>query len=129
MSSNANFATTPRQEVVQATTANTAWDGTGAIVTLFTAGPNGSRVDQIGWAVCGTSAEGLFKFFVRKSSEDTWKFMYSGHFDAVTASATQGPWNGGATNLNWVLTSGAQIGVAVSINVTMTFHVSLAGDF
>jgi hypothetical protein len=129
MSSNANFAITPRYEVAQASVANTAWDGSGTIVMLFEAGPNGSRVDQVGWAAAGSSSAGLLKFFVRESSEDTWRFFFATAVSAITASTTVAPWGGGATNLNWVLSAGAQIGFAPSIGEAFNAHVTLAGDF
>lgn len=49
MSANTNaiFTLTPNCPVVSITAANTASDGSGALVTLFTAGVNGSRVDSI----------------------------------------------------------------------------------
>jgi len=129
MSANAAFATTPRYAVAQCSTANTAYDGTGTIVVLFTAGDNGSRVDQIGYAATGTTTAGLLKFFVRESSEDTWRYMVGIGVSAITASASVAPWGGGATNLNWVLSGGAQIGIAPSQSETFNVHVSLAGDF
>lgn len=129
MSSNASFATTPRYEIATVTTANTNWDGTGTIVTLFTAGDNGSRVDQIGWGAAGTTSAGQLKFFFREDSEDTWVFMFCIGVDAVTASTTVNPWNGGAANLNIVLAGGAEIGIATSVTNTINVHVTLAGDF
>lgn len=130
MSSNANFAVTPRYEIATCSTANTNWDGTGTIVTLFTAGPNGSRVDQIGWGAAGTTSAGQLKFFFRESNEDTWVFMFALGVSAVTADTTTGlPWNGGATNLNIVLAAGAEIGIATSVTNTINVHTTLAGDF
>lgn len=129
MASNANFATTPRYEVAQVSTANTARDGTGTIVTLFTAGPNGSRVDNIGWSGTGTTSAGLVSVFVRETSEGTWMYITSLPINANTASATNAPHFGAAHNLNWVLSAGAEIGIATTIAQTVNVHVFLAGDF
>lgn len=129
MATNASFATTPRYELAQASVANTGFDGTGTIVTLFTAGANGSRVDQIGWAAAGTTTAGLLKYFFRKSSGDTWRYIFAAPVSAITVSDTVGPWGGGATNLNIVLEAGNQIGFAPSKNEVFNSHITLAGDF
>ena len=129
MSSNANFATTPRYAVATVSTANTNWDGTGTIVTAFTAGDNGSRVDQIGWSCEGTSSAGLLNMFVREDSEDDWTFIFGITISAATASTTAPPHAGGVTNLNWVLSGGAQIGFSTTVSQTINIHITLAGDF
>lgn len=129
MSLAATYASTPRYEIAQASAANTAFDGTGTIVTLFTAGANGSRVDQIGWAAAGSTTAGLLKFFARESAADPWRYFFAAPVDAITVSNTTGPWSGGATNLNWVLAAGAEIGFAPSKAEPFNAHVTLAGDF
>ena len=58
---------TPKVQNVSAATvatANTALDGTGTMVTVFTAGADGSRVDQIRVANLGTNVASVMRFFV-----------------------------------------------------------------
>lgn len=130
MSSNANFATTPRYEQAVCSTINTNYDGTGTIVTLFTGGPNGSRIDGIGWAAQGTTASaGRLNIFSRVSDQDTWRFVASFEVPAVTVSATQPPVGGGWANLSWVLDEGAQLGFAATVAGTFMMHCAFAGDF
>lgn len=45
-------------------TANTALDGTGTVATAFTAGANGSRIDQIRVVHLGTNVATVLRFFV-----------------------------------------------------------------
>lgn len=46
------------------TTANTAKDGTGTVVTVFTAGVNGSKIDAIHVRALGTNIATALRFFV-----------------------------------------------------------------
>ena len=50
------------------TTANTAKDGTGTVVTLFTAGVNGSKVDGVQVAYTGTSVATVLRLFINNGS-------------------------------------------------------------
>lgn len=45
-------------------TANTAKDGTGTMVTVFTAGANGSKIDQIKVRALGTNVATVLRFFI-----------------------------------------------------------------
>jgi len=49
--------------------ANTAKDGTGATVTLFTAGNEGSRIDQIKARALGTNVATVLRLFVNNGSD------------------------------------------------------------
>lgn len=56
---------TPNVNVGQTiTTANTAKDGTGTVVTCYTAGANGSRCDQITVTYTGTSVQTVLRLFL-----------------------------------------------------------------
>ena len=52
-------------------TANTNKDGTGTVVTLFTAGANGSKVDGVQIAYTGTSVATVVRLFVNNGSATT----------------------------------------------------------
>lgn len=58
------FAATPRLEVAQVSTANTNRDGTGTIVTVFTAGASGSRIRRIEAKATGTTTAGMVRIFL-----------------------------------------------------------------
>lgn len=49
-------------------TANTSLDGTGTVVTVFTAGANGSRIDQIRVAYTGTTVATVLRVFINNGS-------------------------------------------------------------
>ncbi len=51
--------------------ANTAKDGTGTVVTVFTSGTNGSRIDQIKVRALGTNVATVMRFFVNNGSANT----------------------------------------------------------
>lgn len=52
-------------------TANTAKDGTGTVVTVFTAGANGSRIDQIKVRSAGTNVATVLRLFINNGSTNT----------------------------------------------------------
>lgn len=53
------------------TTANTAKDGTGTVATLFTAGANGSKIDQIKVRALGTNVATVLRLFVNNGSANS----------------------------------------------------------
>lgn len=58
------FPKTPNVSWGTVTTANTAKDGTGTMVTVFTAGANGSKIDQIKIRALGTNVATVLRFFI-----------------------------------------------------------------
>ena len=52
-------------------TANTAKDGTGAVVTLYTAGANGSKCDAVQVAFTGTSVATVLRLFINNGATPT----------------------------------------------------------
>lgn len=62
------FVLTPKVSWGNVTTANTAKDGTGTVVTIFTAGANGSKIDQIKVRAAGTNVATALRFFINNGS-------------------------------------------------------------
>jgi hypothetical protein len=58
------FAATPRAAVGAVSAANTARDGTGTIVTVFTAGSSGSLVETIVAKATGDPADSIVNIFL-----------------------------------------------------------------
>lgn len=52
-------------------TANTAKDGTGAVVTLYTAGVNGSKISEIQVCYTGTSVATVLRLFINNGADPT----------------------------------------------------------
>jgi hypothetical protein len=65
------FPLTPKIGYGTLATANTAKDGTGTVVTVATAGSNGSRVDQIKVRALGTNVATVLRFFINNGSDPT----------------------------------------------------------
>jgi hypothetical protein len=59
-----NFATTPRVGAATVSTANTNRDGSGTVVTVFTAGSNGTRIDRIRVQATVTTTAGMVRLFL-----------------------------------------------------------------
>lgn len=73
MAANTNpiFPLTPNVSWGNVLTANTAKDGTGTVVTVFTAGVNGSKIDQIKVRALGTNVATVMRFFVNNGQANT----------------------------------------------------------
>ena len=63
------FVDTPRTSFVSSgVNANTAFDGTGTVATLFTAGADGSKVEEIYLRHLGTNIATVIRFFINNGS-------------------------------------------------------------
>lgn len=83
------FAQTPVFTVGQTiTTANTAKDGTGTVVLLYTAGSNGSRVDAIKVRSTGTAVATVIRIFVNNGATNATATNNSLYVEATIASTT-----------------------------------------
>lgn len=67
--------------------ANTAKDGTGTVVTIFTAGVNGSRVDSVKIRALGTNVATVMRFFINNGSPNSTPTNNSLFYE-VTCPAT-----------------------------------------
>lgn len=64
MAITAQFSNTPLCPVAQVSVANTARDGTGTIVTVFTASGSGARIDSVVVQATGTTTAGMVRLFI-----------------------------------------------------------------
>lgn len=64
------FPLTPKVSWGSVATANSAKDGTGTVVTVFTAGANGSKIDQIKVRALGTNVATALRFFINNGSDN-----------------------------------------------------------
>ena len=65
------FPLTPRVQWGTVLSANTAKDGTGVVIPVFTAGLNGSKIDQIKVRALGTNVATVLRFFINNGSSNT----------------------------------------------------------
>jgi hypothetical protein len=82
------FPLTPKCSWGTVTTANTAKDGTGTVVTVFTAGANGARIDQIKVRALGTNTATVMRFFVNNGSANSTAANNSLVHETTIASTT-----------------------------------------
>jgi len=65
------YPLTPKVSWGQIATANVAKDGTGTVVTVFTAGANGARVDYLKVRAKGTNVATVLRIFINNGSDPT----------------------------------------------------------
>lgn len=71
MSSTANYASSPRTGVAALSVANTNRDGTGTLVPVIVAAPNGSRVDRVQFQAVATTTAGMIRLFKTRAFQGT----------------------------------------------------------
>lgn len=132
MSTSAQYASTPKCGVGQVSVANTNRDGTGTIVTVFSAGASGSRIDAINIKATGTTTAGMIRLFIHDGTDA--RLLTEVPVVALTPSGTLPSWEAQLnTNtmtqvLPLVLPTGYSLRAAT--NNAETFNViALGGDF
>ena len=90
MAATPNFASTPRCVGSSSAAANTALDGTGTLITAFTAGPNGSRLDNIMLKAAATTVAGMIRLFIHDGT--TARLLTEVPVQAITPSGTVSAW-------------------------------------
>ena len=127
MGSSANFAATPRSEVVDISAANTNRDGTGTIVAAFVAGASGSRVDRIEVKAIGTTTTGMVRAF-KKNGAGAWKLWREYQVNAITPSSSTLSYSALDDDIGSILASGMQIGFSTHNAEAFTVNIE-GGDF
>ena len=82
------YPLTPKVSWGTLATANTAKDGTGTVVTLFEAGTNGARIDQIKVRALGTNVATVLRLFVNNGSDSATAANNSLFHETTIAAAT-----------------------------------------
>ena len=84
------FTATINSQVSQVSVANTARDGTGTLVDIFTPGANGSRVDQILISTTGTTTSGVIRLFYHDGTNS--RLIKEILVSAIVPSTTLAAW-------------------------------------
>ena len=131
MATQAQYASRPRCEVGQVSTANTARDGTGTIASIFAAGLEGSRIDQIRIHATSTTTAGMIRLFIDNGTNTRlWKEI---PVTAITPSATQPAWSANVASqvdLELPLVLPATHSLRAATNNAETFNIiAIGGDF
>lgn len=126
MASAGVYVGTPKTWQAALSAANTNRDGTGTLVTVVTAGTNGSRIDKIRAVAAGTTAAGAIRLFLY---DGTNTYLYKELIvAAITPSTTQEVWVGEHDADGLVLQNGWQLRAAT--NNAESHHVfAKGGDF
>lgn len=132
MSTSAQYASTPKCGVGQVSVANTNRDGTGTIVTVFSAGASGSRIDAIDLKAVGTTTAGMIRLFIHDGTNA--RLLTELPVLALTPSATLPSWEAQLTtnNMSQVLPVILPTGYSLraSTHNAETFNViAIGGDF
>ena len=137
MAANPNFTLNPRATTSRIAAANTARDGSGTLVTSFTAGASGSRLDFITFtssqATAGASALRICRVFLTDTAGANPRIISEVSLPAVTASNTAI----GAT-ATITFTNGLVIGAGQIVQTTQSVYggaadatdvIARGGDF
>lgn len=127
MATSAQYASTPRAALGQVSTANTNRDGTGTIATIFTAGSNGSRVDDIKIQATATTTAGVVRLFLHDGTNA--RLLQEILVTAATPSTTVEAWSSTLLNQAIVLPNGWSLRASTNNAETFNVLVIRAGDF
>lgn len=112
------------------TTANTAKDGTGTVVTVFTAGVDGSRVDSLVIRALGTNVATVLRVFINNGSVNSTpanNSLFTELTIAVTTLSETAMLVNNTIALNLVLPAGYKINVTIGTTVAAGLAVTAYG--
>ena len=112
------------------TTANTAKDGTGTVLTVFTAGVNGSYVQRVRFRPSGTSVQTVARLFINNGSTNATA-ANNILFDEITLSAITVSETAAQPSfeipLNFALPAGYVLNITIGTTVAAGWYVSVIG--
>ncbi len=127
MATTAQYAATVRTAQAQVSTANTNRNGTGTIVTVFTAGSSGSRIDDIYIVATGTTTAGVVRLFLNDGTNTyLWKEVL---VPAITPSTTVSVFNAALLSQGLILANTWSLRASTNNAETFNIQVTRAGDF
>lgn len=125
------FIQTTKNKFANVTAATTDYTGatTTNIITLMTAGANGSKVFEIDVTVPVTSAAGIVQIWVDDAGAGTYRLFDTIPITAVTVGTTTAPFRASRTYDNFVLTALTVVKAGVSVINNPTVVNILYGDY
>ena len=124
------FPITPVVTWGSVATANTAKDGTGTQVTVFTAGDNGARVDRIKVRAKGSNVATVLRVFVNNGSTNATpgnNTLYMERTIAATTLSETAELADNVITLDMALPAGYVINVAIGTTVAAGLAVTCEG--
>lgn len=124
------FLLTPR--VAQATTgtnANTALDGTGTVTSVFVAGANGSKIEDVFLNHMGTNVATVVRFFIDPTGSSSYKLIHEETMAANTLSQSVSSipvyWKA-----NLIIPASGKLGVTIGTAIAAGIMVqAVGGDY
>jgi hypothetical protein len=115
------------------TTANTAKDGTGTVLLVYTAGANGSYVQRVRFRPSGTSVQTVARLFINNGSTNATA-ANNILFDEITLSAITISETAAQPSfeipLNFALPAGYKLNITIGTTVAAGWYVSaIGGDY
>jgi hypothetical protein len=110
--------------------ANTALDGTGYVTTVFTAGANGSYVNQLIVRPVGSNIATVLRVFINNGSTNATQAnncLFTEITLPITTASTVSALVGAAVPLNFALPAGYKINVTLGGAVAAGFRVMVQG--
>ena len=130
MATSGNYASTPRGGQAQISTANTARDGTGTLVTVMAGAATGTRVDDVVIVATGTTTAGMIRLFVSYDNGTTNRLFREIPVTAAVPSATVQTFSTMLLNLGLLLpNTNALLRAATHNAEAFNIIVANAGDF
>lgn len=111
-------------------TANTAKDGTGTVVTVFTAGTEGSRVERLKVRAKGTNVATVLRVWINNGSTNATAGNNTLFTEATIAATTLSETAALVDNeiiLNLALPAGYKINITIGTSVAAGLHVTAVG--
>jgi hypothetical protein len=123
MANSPSFAGTINSQNSTVSVANTNRNGTGTLVTSYTAGSSGSRVENIRFQARGTTTAGMIRIF--RDNGTTVSLFKEYIVTAITATGTSLVFNLEVSNLAWLLAPGELL--KTSTEKAETFNIFIEG--
>ncbi len=125
------FCATPRSSWANVSlTANAAYDGTGTVSTVFTAGANGSKLEDVFVIPLGTQIATVIRFFINNGSTNAtpanntlvYELTLAANTASQTAAQTIYTWKA-----NLILPAGYKLNCCTGTTVASTTQVTAQG--
>ena len=107
-------------------TANTAKDGTGTVLTIFTAGANNARADRIKVRSLGTNVATVLRIFINNGSDPTVATNNSLYMEATIAATTLSEASAQVDNVIDLATLAMPAGYKLTATIGTTLAAGLA---
>ena len=112
------------------TTANTAKDGTGTVLTVWTSGTNGSYIQRVRFRPSGTSVQTVARLFINNGSTNATaanNILFDEiTLSAITLSETQAQ-PSFEIPMNFALPAGYVLNITIGTTVAAGWYVSVVG--